>query len=170
MRFALLLVVGLFFACGPAALVDYEKGLNWEPEKTYSYYTEMNSGLIEADEMSVKNAIDSLMVSKGFKKVNDSLSHYHIGYFAEEVIEVPATIDNYGVMLEGVDGPKELPSAANKVLQRLTIEVRDATFAEQLLWQGIHEGQYKIKASTKEKDIYYKDCISEMLETFPPQQ
>lgn len=154
----------LFMACKTTSVVDYEKGLNWDPQKTYQYYDEMNSGLSPIDQERVVKNIDSLLQLKGFQKVEKC--HYKVSYFVEEVISEPATL----IDENGLEYVVENPLSPAKILQRLTIEIRDATLNEKLLWQGIHEGNYSQKTSEKRKDLYYSKAIAEMLAAFPPQE
>lgn len=159
-------------SCGSAVAIDYEKDMDWETNKTYQFYNEMKSGLNELDEKRIMSAIDTVLSQKKFQKTD--YNQYHIGFFVEEFLSNSRNTVGVGLGTGGrgvsVGGGIAIPVGGKIINQKITIELREATTDQKLVWQAVYEGMLKEKATPQQKEAYYKKIISKMLVDFPPKK
>ena len=170
--FILIVFTTLLFSCGAAVYTDYEKCLDWNTNKTYQFYAEMNSGLNQLDEKRVTRALDSTLKLKGFKRTDRN--NYWIAFYVEESLSNSRNTIGIGLGSGGgginVGGGVGIPIGGKVINQRMTIEVREERAEGKLLWQAEYDGELKEKAKPEQKEKYYNKIIPMMLKDFPPEK
>jgi len=168
----LFLATAILTSCGATVATDYEKGYQWSGEKTYQFYDEMNSGLNELDDKRIMMAIDSTLGNKGFQRTD--YNEYFVSFFVEESLSNSRNTIGIGLGSGGggisIGGGVGIPIGGKVINQRMTLEFREATEGQKLIWQAVYDGELREKATPKQKAAYYNKMIPKMLKDFPPKK
>lgn len=166
----LLLCCALLYACGPTIAIDFEKNQDFSGFKTYQFYPDIDSGLNELDDKRITATIDSVLQQRGFIKTDSN--RFFINFYAAEGLSRSRNTIGIGVggggRRGGVGVSGGIPIGGNVVRQQLTIDFVDAEKDQSLVWQAVIDGEYKEKASPRQKDTYYYSVLSKALQKFPP--
>ena len=168
----LIAISSILISCGAVVKTDYEKEVDWTALKTYQFYDEMNSGLNDLDDKRIKKAIDSALQQKSFQRTD--YNQYNVSFFVEETISNSRNTIGIGLGTGGrgvsIGGGTSIPIGGKVINQHITIEFREATTGQRLVWQAVYDGELKEKAKPKQKEAYYNKIIPMMLKDFPPEK
>jgi uncharacterized protein DUF4136 len=164
--------VFLFYSCGPSVYIDYEIQQDFSEFTTYQFYPDIDSGLSVLDNKRVKEAIDSVLQLRGFRRTD--FNRFYINFYVNESISNSSSSIGVGIgggsgnVGVGVSGG--IPIGGYVIDQQLTIDIVDATKNQSLVWQAIVTDELKEKASPKKKEVHYFSLVAKALKKFPPKK
>lgn len=166
-----LLLCVLLISCGTTVGIDYDEATDFSQYTSYNFYPTIDSGLSDLDDKRIMQATDSLLQQRGF--VKSETPQLYVNFFASENISNSRNTIGIGVgggggnVGVGVSGG--IPIGGRVVNQQFTMDFIDVT-KDDLVWQAVAEGEYKEKASPRQKEAYYYDTVSKMLKKYPPKK
>lgn len=171
MKYLSILFIAVFFvSCGAVMTVDYDTETDFTNFTSYQFYSDIDSGLNELDTKRIMKAVDSSFQQRNFIRT-DSCTFY-IDFFATESISNSRNTLGVGVgggggnVGVGVSGG--IPIGGRVINQLLTIEIRDVSVEQKLVWQILIDGELKENATPGQKEAYYFSEIDKALQKFPP--
>lgn len=173
MKKIILSIIGLsLFACGaPKYFHDYDRQTDFSSLRTYSFFSEMDTGLSGLDVERLKYAIDSVLQGRGLQestnpdfKINFYASYYQTPSQQSIGIGLGGGGGNMGM---GVSGG--IPIGGMKTYINLSVE-----FVEQpsniLIWQGIAEARFNPEMRPEERNAFFHKIAVGILKNFPPEE
>jgi len=172
MKHLLLLITSvILISCGATVSYDYDTETDFATYKSYDFYPNISSGLSNLDNIRIIKATDSILQSRGFEK-SDS-PQFLINFFAKEFTSQSNTTIGFGVGGGGHNGSVGVsggvPVGGDIINQKLTFDFIDEK-GDKLFWQAVGEDELKVKASPSQKDTYYFELISKIINGFPPKK
>lgn len=156
-------------SCGTTVGIDYDKGTDFSQYTTYNFFPDIQSGLSELDDKRIMRATDSIMQVRGFEK--SDTPHLYINFFASEVLTNSRNTIGIGIggggrnVGGGISGG--IPIGGKLINQQLTVDFIDVA-NDDLVWQAVADGDYKEKASPRQKEAYYASVLAKILKKYPP--
>tara|TARA_R110002020_G_scaffold474772_3_gene707205 strand:- start:79374 stop:79907 length:534 start_codon:yes stop_codon:yes gene_type:complete len=164
-----LILCALLISCGTTVGIDYDQETDFSTYITYNFYPTIDSGLSDLDDKRIMQATDSLMQQRGF--IKSDTPQLFINFFANESISNSRNTIGIGIGSGGRNGgvgvSGGIPIGGRVVNQSLTVDFIDVA-KDDLVWQAVAEGEYKEKASPRQREAYYFNAISKMLKKYPP--
>ncbi len=163
----LILIVG----CSSTKVVyDYDSKTDFGPYKTFNFFEDAGEGLNELDVKRVTNELTMGLQQKGMK-LSDTPDLY-INIFSKESKSVNRNTIGLGIggggnVGFGISGG--IPIGRKKINQQLTIDFV-ASKNNELLWQGIANGEIKERTNPKERVVHYQKVIEKILTNYPPKK
>lgn len=164
------IVISLFLiSCGATVAVDYDQKTDFNMYKTYSFYPSIESGLSELDDARIETIADSLFREKGY--INSENPQLYINFYVRENISnsrntigvgLGSSGGNVGVGISG-----GIPIGGRIINQQFTLDLIDVQ-RDELVWQGVAEGELKEKATPDQKEVYYQKILAKIINKFPP--
>ncbi|MBT8262911.1 MAG: DUF4136 domain-containing protein [Bacteroidia bacterium] len=159
----------LLVSCGATVGVDYDEQIDFSEYTTYNFYPSIKSGLNELDDKRISKIADSLLQMKGLTRSEDP--QLFVNFFASEVLTNSRNTIGVGVggggRNVGVGVSGGIPIGGKIINQQLTVDLIDVA-RDDLVWQAVVDGEYKEKASPKQKEAYYNTVLSKILKKYPP--
>ena len=147
--------------------VDYDRGFNFETNKTFSFSNEGNLGLNDLDSARLYNSIEKGMLFKGFQKSNEG--NLTVQIKPEEYVSKQQN-SNVGIGMGtggyGFGGGVSvgIPIMTQKLNQNYTVSMYNEG---QMVWQGILKIQMPVKASPEVRSQNIQNGVFKMLKNFP---
>lgn len=173
MRFFLCFIaVALSSSCGSTYVdYDYDKKVDFSKYNTYAYDFDRITGFTEFDEKRFIKAIDSILVSKGwfFSETPDVLiaaqsKDYETKSRNTLGVGVGSGGGNIGV---GVSGG--IPLGGREQHRNLKVAIYDEK-TNSAIWEALSASDLKIKATPKQKEIYFTKLVSKIFKKYPPER
>lgn len=161
----------VLISCGTTVGIDYDKTTDFSQYTTFNFYPDINSGLNELDDKRIMKATDSLLRARGFSL--SETPQLYINFFASEVLTNSRNTIGIGIggggrnVSGGVSGG--IPIGGKVINQQLTLDFIDVA-KDDLVWQAVADGEYKEKATPKQKEEYYEAVLAKILKKYPPQK
>ncbi|CAM1361445.1 conserved exported protein of unknown function [Tenacibaculum soleae] len=166
----LLLIVLL--GCSSAKVAyDYDSQTNFTAYKTFNFFGDAGKGLNELDVKRITNEITKGLQQKGMtlsenpdmyvniiSNKNTSTKRNRIG------IGLGSGGRNVGFGISG-----GIPIESKKINEELIVDFV-ASKNDELLWQGVLNGEMKERSSPQEKKAHYKKVIEKILMNYPPKK
>ena len=150
---------------------DYDPGTDFTSYQTYNYFPDMQTGLSELDTRRLLNALDSVLLSKGFQASEEP--DFLINIESRE-FRGPRN-NSVGVGLGGggrnVGGgvsigiPVGQPDREREILFDFIDSQRDFLF-----WQAISSGSFRENATPLEREEQFNKIVSKVLSKYPPKK
>ncbi|MFL0101535.1 DUF4136 domain-containing protein [Tenacibaculum maritimum] len=163
--FLFLLTVG---CSSSKTIYDYDKQTNFSTYKTYQFFEDVGEGLNALDKKRVLHTIDNYLGNKGLKKAEtpDFYIHVMLKELEREQRSI-VSVSGLGVGNVAVGVLGGIPIGSTQIHQEITIDFVTAN-TNQLFWQGISTKKIKEKTTPKERDIYFKEIVTDILSGYPP--
>lgn len=159
-------------SCGVSVNYDYEKNTDFSKYKSYSYFSNMNTGLSEFDAKRLFIALDEVMASKGFTLSEDSDFIINI-----ESSTYQESQNNSSLGVGGGGGGGNvgggisvgIPLGQANVSRQIKFDFVDAN-TNQLFWQAITSETDVPRDNPEEREAKFKQIVTKVLEGFPPKK
>lgn len=164
-------MISLISCGGPKAFYDYDEKMNFEQCQSFSYYTNIESGLSELDEERLIESLSKSLKSEGYQESENS--DFKINFYAEFFEEHSNNTIGVGVgsgggsVSGGISGG--IPIGRTKQFISLTIEFTNA-LNDELFWQAVVESKFNKELSPQEREEVFLDIAKKALENFPPEK
>jgi hypothetical protein len=171
-RLAPIFFLLFFVSCGVTVNYDYEKNTDFSKYKSYSYFTDMNTGLSELDANRFFSALDNEMKLKGFTLLEDSDFIINIQSATFQETQSQSSV---GVGLGGGGGAVGggisvgIPIGQANVSRQIIFEFVDAQ-TNQLFWQAISNETEIPRDNPEDREEKFKMLVAKVLEGFPPKK
>jgi hypothetical protein len=169
--FNFLLVILLVSSCGVTVNYDYESSTDFSNYKSYSYYSDLETGLSELDTKRLLRILDVSMQAKGFTKsdyadfmINISSSEYQNPNRNTVSVGAGGTGRNVGGGLS-----VGIPIGQSKFNREIVFEFVDAN-SNRLFWQAVSESSFNPNATPEKREMSLKDVVDKVLEGYPPEK
>lgn len=171
LKILLLFALILLSSCaGIQTYVDYDEEIDYQAYKSYTYYTEMETGLDELEEKRMFQVLDEIFQEKGYHS-SDS-ADFKVNLYTEQFQKtsrhnIGLSVGTIGHHVSGHVG-SGIPINSTQNMRSITIEIADAS-TDILVWQGIVEAKAPDHYTPKKKKAFLKKQIQKLLKQFPPQ-
>lgn len=165
MKFLKFLIVVFLFCCSSSkVMTDYDKTIDLSKFKSYNFYEDIGKGLNELDVKRVTSALDSVLISSGFKKqdTSDFLINVIVNY---SELQTTNTI-NIGFGNGGIGVGGGIPIGGKKINEELIVEFVNAK-TNTLFWEGVLNSKVPEKRKPETKTNHYKKVIQQILNEYP---
>ncbi|MFL0354043.1 DUF4136 domain-containing protein [Xanthomarina sp. GH4-25] len=159
-------------SCGVTVNYDYEKTTDFSKYKSYSYFTNMDTGLSEFDAKRLFKALDDAMALKGMTLLEDSDFIINIKSATFQEVQSRSSV---GVGVGGGGGnvgggvSVGIPIGQANMSRQITFEFVDAN-TNQLFWQAISSETDIPRDYPEEREAKFKQIVTKVLEGFPPKK
>lgn len=168
-KISILFLFALLMGCGATINYDYEKSTDFSQYKTYSYFSDMQSGLSELDEKRFIAALNEALKVKGFTMAESP------DFFIDIQSEVYDTNNqsNVGVGLGGggrnVGGGLSIgiPVGQSSMTRLILVEFIDKDRTG-LFWQANSSSSYRQNASPEKREADFITLAAKILSKYPP--
>ncbi len=150
---------------------DYDSNTDFSSYQTYSYYPDMQTGLSELDTRRLLTALDSVLLSKGFKASEEP--DFFINIESRE-FRTPRN-SSVGVGLGGggrnVGGGVSIgiPIGQADLEREILFDFIDSQ-RDFLFWQGILTSDYRENATPFEREKQMRAIAIKVLSKYPPRK
>ncbi|HLV15406.1 MAG TPA: DUF4136 domain-containing protein [Xanthomarina sp.] len=161
-----------FFSCGVSINYDYEKGTDFSKYKSYSYYSNMNTGLSELDAKRFFKVLDFEMGSRGFTLLEDSDFIIRI---ESSTYQENRSNSSVGVGVGGGGGnigggiSVGIPIGQPNMSRQIKFGFFDAE-TNQLFWQAISTETDVPRDNPQDREDKFKQIVEKVLNGFPPKK
>jgi len=159
-------------SCGVTVNYDYEKSTDFSKYKSYSYFTNMNTGLSEFDSKRLFKAVDHTMALKGFTLSEDSDFIINI---ESSTYQENRSNSSVGVGVGGGGGnvgggiSVGIPIGQANMSRQIKFDFVDAK-TNQLFWQAISSETDVPRDYPEEREEKLKQIVTKVLDGFPPKK
>ncbi|MCX7547893.1 DUF4136 domain-containing protein [Xanthomarina sp. F1114] len=159
-------------SCGVSVNFDYDKTTDFSKYKSYSYFTNMNTGLSEFDSKRLFKALDDAMASRGFIL---SVNSDFIINIKSSTYEDAYNNSSLGVGVGGGGGnvgggiSVGIPIGQANMSRQIKFEFVDAN-TNQLFWQAITSESDVPRDYPEEREAKFREIVAKVLEGFPPKK
>ena len=171
----LALLVGLGLSCASIQVsVDYDPDEDFTSYSTFDWLPQLSKqpGDYRFDnplvEKRVYNAIEEVLTTKGYTKVEDQPADFYVAHFftVQQKLDI-YTVNNryYGGYGWGISAPETRVREYEE--GTLVIDVSDARDKE-LVWRGIGKGRLRRTSTPAQTTADIDTAVSEILANFPP--
>lgn len=157
-----------FVSCGVTVNYDYEKNTDFSKYKSYSYFTNMNTGLSELDAKRFFSALDEAMALKGMTLSEDSDFIIDIESSIYEETQSSSSV-GVGVGSGGGGVSVGIPIGQGSLTRLIKFDFVDAK-TNQLFWQAISNETDVPTDNPNEREEQFKIVVTKVLEGFPPKK
>lgn len=169
MKLVRVLFLLVLFGCNSGKIVyDYDEKVDFSKFTTFNFYEDAGSGMNEIDAKRAEGIIESVLVSKGFKKsetpdflINFSSQKMDLGDNNQVGVGIGGG-RNVGIGISG-----GITIGSKKIREEFMIEFVNAK-TDQLFWQGVSNKKIKEKIKPQEREVYLKEVIKKTFEKYPP--
>lgn len=159
-------------SCGVTVNYDYEKNTDFSKYKSYSYFTDMDTGLSELDAKRLFNVLDKTMALKGLilKENSDFIINIQSSTYQET-----QSGSSVGVGVGGGGGnvgggvSVGIPIGQGSMSRQIRFDFVDAK-TNQLFWQAISSEMDVPRDDPEEREVKFQQIITKVLDGFPPKQ
>lgn len=160
----------LLFGCsGLKVDYDYDPGTDFTSYQTYSYYPEMRTGLSDLDTRRLLSALDSVLLSRGFR--NSEEPDFLINIESREYQRPRNSSVGVGIGGGGrnVGGGVSigLPVGQPEMERELVFDFVDSQ-RDFLFWQAVSSSRFRENATPVEKEKLMRDIVVRVLSKYPP--
>ena len=157
-----------FMSCGVKVNYDYEKNTDFSKYTSYSYFSDMDTGLSELDANRFFKALDNAMVLKGFTLSENADFIINIKSFTSQEIHNRSSV---GLGVGGGGGGVSLgiPIGQANMSRQIRFDFVDAE-TNQLFWQAISSETDVPRDHPKEREEKFEHIVSKVLDGFPPKK
>lgn len=170
LRITTILLLFLVVSCAPIRVnYDFDKQINFNVYKTYSYYADLNTGLSALDAKRLLDALDAKMAEKGFSFSENP--DFFVDIKSSEFQQVQR--NTVGVGLGGGGGNMGggisigLPIGQANVNRQITIDFVDEN-KKQLFWQAVIETSINPNATPEKREQQFQAIVEKALAKYPP--
>ncbi|MBT8286240.1 MAG: DUF4136 domain-containing protein [Flavobacteriaceae bacterium] len=148
---------------------DYDAQTDFSSFQTYNYYPDMQTGLSELDTRRLLSALDSVLISKGFKSSEEP--DFFINIESREF--GPTQNSNVGVGIGGggrnVGGGVSIgvPLGGSGIEREILFDFIDSQ-RDILFWQAISTSSYRENASPAERERLLRQIVIKVMSKYPP--
>lgn len=169
--FKYLLVVILFTSCGVTVNYDYESETDFSKYKSYTYYSDLETGLSELDTKRLLTILDEAMQAKGFQRSD----------YADFMINITSSEfqnSNRNTVSVGGGGTGRnvgggisvgIPIGQSKFNREIVFEFVDAN-SNQLFWQAVSESSYNPNVNPEKREMALMAVVDKVLDGYPPKK
>ncbi len=161
----------IFLLCGCSStkvVYDYNPDTDFSVYKTYDFFEDAGEGMNELEAKRYINAIDVMLDSLGFRRVDQPDFYIHI---ISQKNELPKD-KTVGV---GVGGGRNvgfslmtgISFGAEKLEENIIVDFVDAK-SNKLFWQGDLKTKVRKKTTPQQKDKLVREIIKKIVEKYPP--
>lgn len=172
MKIRLLVLCLILFGCSSLKVdYDYDPGTDFTNYQTYNYYPEMQTGLSELDTRRLLSALDSVMISKGFRFSEEP--DFLINVESREY-QLPRN-SSVGVGLGGggrnVGGGVSigLPIGQSGREREILFDFIDSA-RDVLFWQARCLSNFRENATPAERERLMRDVVVRVMAKYPPRK
>jgi len=158
----------VLISCGVTVNYDYEKNTDFSKYKSYSYFSNMNTGLSELDSNRFFNALDDAMALKGFTLSEDSDFIINIESSTYQEAQSSSSV-GVGVGSGGGGISVGIPIGQESLMRQIVFDFVDAT-TNQLFWQAISSEADVPRDDPEEREEKFRQVVTKVLEGFPPKK
>ena len=165
-------LIGTLFSCGgPKAFYDYDEQMNFEQCKSFSFYTDLNTGLNELVEQRFVTSLSQALIAEGYQQTEDS--DFKINFYAEFFEQ--RSNNTIGIGLGGGGGAVGggvsggIPIGGTQQFISVTIEFAN-TVNNELFWQAVVESKLDKQLTPIEREEAFLEIAKKALENFPPKR
>ncbi|NNK10357.1 MAG: DUF4136 domain-containing protein [Flavobacteriaceae bacterium] len=170
MKNGLLILLILLSSCSSLKVdYDYDTQTDFSSFQTYNYYPDMQTGLSELDTRRLLTALDSVLVSKGYRSSEEP--DFFINIESRE-FSLPQN-SNVGVGIGGggrnVGGGVSigLPLGRSANEREILFDFIDSQ-RDILFWQAICLSSYRENATPIERERLLRQIVIKVLSKYPP--
>ena len=167
-KLAFIFFLLVLISCGVTINYDYEKNTDFSKYKSYSYFSNMNTGLSELDSNRFFNALDEAMALKGFTLTEDSDFIINIESSTYQEAQSNSSV-GVGVGSGGGGISVGIPIGQGSLMRQIVFDFVDAK-TNQLFWQAISSESDVPTDNPEEREKKFKLLINKVLEGFPPKK
>lgn len=161
-----------FVSCGVTVNYDYEKSTDFSKYNSYSYFTDMSTGLSELDAKRLFTALDEALALKGFTLSENADFNIHIESSTYQETQSNSSV---GVGVGGGGGnvgggvSVGIPMGQANMSRQIKFDFVDAK-TNQLFWQAISSETDVPTDSPTERENKFKQIVTKVLEGYPPKK
>ena len=150
---------------------DYDPGTDFSSYKTYNYYPDMQTGLSELDTRRLLSALDSVLLSKGFRTSEEP--DFLVNIESREY-QLPRN-SSVGVGLGGGGGNVGggvsigLPIGQSGREREILFDFIDSQ-RDFLFWQAVSSGSYRENATPPERERQMREIVVRVMSKYPPRK
>lgn len=162
----------LLAACSSSKpIFDYDTKTNFLQYKTFNFFEDAGKGLSELDKKRIEKIIIEKLKINGIKQVEEN-PQFYVNYFSKDIKvderpRIGIGIGGGGNVGFGISGG--IPIGNREVKLELTIDFVEAT-NNNLFWQGVISKKLKEKTQPQERDEFFNNIVSKLLENYPPKK
>jgi len=167
------ILLGTLISCGgPKAFYDYDEQMNFEQCKSFSFYTNLNTGLNELDEERFVNSLSQILLAEGYQHQEEP--DFKINFYAEFFEQRNNNTIGIGVgggggaVGGGVSGGIPIGGGVQQYIS-ITIEFANSLNNE-LFWQAVVESKLDRQLTPEEREEVFLEIAKKALENFPPEK
>ena len=159
-------------ACNsPQAVYDYDQTVQFDQYKSYSIYSDLQTGLNQLDEGRLLNALNAKMQEQGFSRAD--AAGLQVNLYSQEFerdnrsrvgLGLGGGGGNVGV---GVSGG--IPIGRMDTYMKLTFDFIDVE-KDALVWQAVVESSFDMNANPEKRQQTFDKIVEKALEGYPPKQ
>jgi hypothetical protein len=159
-------------SCGVTVNYDYDQNTDFSKYKTFSYFSNMNTGLSELDANRFFSTLNNAMLLKGITLSEDSDFIINIESSTYQETQSGSSV---GVGVGGGGGNMGggvsvgIPIGQANVSRLIKFDFVDAK-TNQLFWQAISNETDVPNNDPSEREERFKIIVSKVLEGFPPKE
>ena len=157
-------------SCGVTVDYDYEKNTDFSQYNSYSYFTNMNTGLSELDAKRFFKVLDDAMAQKGFTLTENSDFIINIESSTYQEVQNNSSV-GVGVGSGGgnVGGGISvgIPIGQANMSRQIKFDFVDAE-TNQLFWQAISSETNVPRDKPDDREAKFQQIVQKVLEGFPP--
>ncbi|OSY88509.1 hypothetical protein WH52_07085 [Tenacibaculum holothuriorum] len=167
--FALLI---LCIGCStPKVVYDYDSKTNFSKYTTFDYFEDAGEGLSELDKKRIERVITSKLKLQEITRNTEKPSFY-VNYLSKQIKvddrpRIGVGIGGGGNVGFGISGG--IPVGNKEVKMQLTVDFVEAD-NNQLFWQGIVDKKLKERTSPQERDLFFNEVLTKIMEGYPPKK
>ncbi|MCX7550735.1 DUF4136 domain-containing protein [Xanthomarina sp. F2636L] len=162
----------LCLSCGVTVNYDYEKNTDFTKYKSYSYFSNMDTGLSELDAKRLFKILDNTMSLKGFTLSEDSDFIINI---ESSTYQENRSNSSVGVGVGGGGGnvgggiSVGIPLGQANMSRQIKFDFVDAK-TNQLFWQAITSETDVSRDYPEEREEKFQQIVTKALDGFPPKK
>ncbi|MBT8273534.1 MAG: DUF4136 domain-containing protein [Bacteroidia bacterium] len=172
MKFSKLII--LLFIVSSCATVnvnyDYDRETNFSDYKTYSYYSDMETGLSALDTKRLFAVLDSALEAKGITYSDSPDFYINIQSMAYENFNNSSVGIGVGGSGRNVGGGISvgIPVGNSNQNREIVFDFIDEN-GRGLFWQAVSDANYNTNASPEQREARLKVIVDKVLSGYPPQ-
>ena len=155
----------------PKVVYDYDSKTNFSKYKTFNFFEDAGEGVSELDKKRIERVIVDKLKLQGVTQAKDNPSFY-INFLSKKVKvddrpRIGVGIGGGGNVGFGISGG--IPVGNRELKMQLTVDFVEAA-NNQLFWQGIVDKKVKENTSPQERDVFFNEVLTKVLEGYPPKK
>ena len=172
MKFTLFTIAALFLcSCTTTtAVLDYDEQQDFSIYKSYNYFPEMKTELNELDQKRLVAVADSLMIAKGFTKLEHPDLYINFktqSHFEASNSSIGVGVGSGGGVNIGLGGA--IPLGGPQKFLKITTDFVDVN-RDELVWQVITERRFPENGIPADRESFFEKVVSKSLTHYPPKK